>query len=135
MTKALESPVMQIATTSPITVTIPDPVNVEFPGPAVYYEGSETSVANTPVNVIDETSASNQRLRRVEFVAATYGTFEVLIDSVVIKTGKTNPALPIVSLPFEPWVSVNSGQNIKLVFTQSDGPAVAVTGKIYYTNN
>lgn len=135
MTKALESPVIEIATSTPITVTIPDPVNVEFPGPALFLEATADSTPGTPQDFITQVVPINKlwKLRRVEVVSRAYAEFKVTLDGDIIKEGKTSPNETTVSLPFDPWVSAVNPSEIKVVYDQTSGPAVPVTTRLYYT--
>lgn len=138
MGKMLESPVLSISTVDPLSVEITNRVDVEDPGPALYFEFDGLAVHSpTPQLLINETIAAGQsyRLRRVEVITRAFTSFSVLVNSERVKYGKTSASESTVSLPFEPWVAVGAGDIIQLLLDQPDGPDVSVTVRIYYTDN
>lgn len=135
MSKALESPVMQVSSASPLVVTIPDPVNIEFPGPGLFYEFSGASTPGTPQTLISQVIPPGVliKLRRVEVVSRAYSEFTVLAGVAVIKEGKTSPDETTVSLPFDPWHPSVNPEVIQVKYSQIDGPAIPIRARLYYT--
>lgn len=135
VSKALESPVVQVASASPLVVTIPDPVKIEFPGPGLILSGTATSTPGVPQTLIMAipTAGKTWKLRRVEMISRAYGAFYVTINAVKIKEGKTSPTETTVSLPVEPWKPATSVDTIELVYSQDTSPALPVIARIYYT--
>jgi hypothetical protein len=134
--KALESPVMQVSSATPLVVTIPDPVNIEFPGPALFWSFAGNSTPNILQTLINQTigDALIRKLRRVEVISRAYAEFYVEVNGTSIKYGKTSPTESTVSLPFEPWKDILNTQNVKVKYLQTDGPVVPIEARLYYTS-
>lgn len=136
--RALESPLQAVGTITPLDVNVLNTVNTEFPGPQRFVEGTLTSTPNTAQSLITGAAPAlglTWKLRRIEVVSRGYSTFNLKLNGGIVKTGYTSPAESTVSLPIEPWVEMLPTDTIDLTYEQIDGPAIPVTGRIYYTEH
>lgn len=135
MPKALESPVMQIAATAPISVAVTNTVDVELPGPGLLLEAAIPSTPGTPQILISTAVPIGEtwRIRRVEVISPADALFELEVAGETIKVGRTGPATPTVSLAVEPWEEVVENDTIELSYEQTFGPIVGITARIHYT--
>jgi len=137
MTKAKESPVQPFSVTSPIPVSIAEPLITDSYGPAEILESFDLSTPGIPQALISATPPSGYfwKLRRVIVVSRAYAAFEMRKNGNIIETGKTGPAEPTVNIKIDPWIQLNFGDILNLDYDQPNGPPLDVTARIFYTSH
>lgn len=75
------------------------------------------------------------RIRQVEVTSRAYAAFSAKIGGGEIAAGKTNPATPTVVVPLGTWLPALAGQALTVEVEQTNGPAVAVGCRFYYTEH
>lgn len=140
MPKALESPVSQISSATPVAVEVTNTVNVETPGPMLFLQ--TTIFVSDPGSMAPQTLIVNQkpvtgtwRLRRFEVMSRANGSFKLSVNGILIRQILTGASAPSLSFPIEPWVEVSNAGRVDVEYEQGDGPSLDIDARVYYTEH
>lgn len=112
-------------------------VDQDFGSPLV--KRSAPALVTTQNATIDVVTASvvpplkAWRLRRLNGQCRAFGFFEVFVDSLRVAKLFTGPASENAEFIFDPYDAAVAGQSVRVKYTQSFGPVVALSAVLFLT--